>query len=607
VTSVIAINQRVQQAKHMASGRDIRMRDIRMVRAGDVETLYPGMFSEDFPKPIVANVIDSCARDLAETIAPLPALKCSSKTMVTEADRKRAARKDHIGHSYWEASKLGVQMFSAADQFLSYGFLPFYAEVDFARKTPVIRAEDPVGAYYSKDRFGVVRWYAKVWAEPAAALAAKFPELAVQILRPASVWEEADPNRQLQVVRYCDADEWVMYLPDCHNLILSRYDNLTDQCPVQVAERPGLDSEQRGQWDQVAWVQMARARFAMLSLEAAHKAVTAPLVMPKDVSELALGADSVIQTDNPQGVGRVRMELPQSALMFGEKLDDELKIGSRYPEGRMGGVDASVITGRGVQALLGGFDTQINTAQVLLGEAIARVTEFCFELDVKVFGGRKKRIQGTMSGKPYDFEYAPTSDIQDNYRCAVTYGYAAGMAPNQAIVALLQLRGDNLISRRTFRDQLPFDTDPDQEQRDIDLEQTSDAMLQGLFALLQSVGPMALQGGDPMSVIQAGAKFMDLRQRGKDVKTAMIEAFTPPEPTPEEQAAMQAQAEAEAQAQAQVQGAVPGIGPDGLPPDVAPGQAGMAPGGQPDIATLVADLRNGQPSMSAGVSRRRAI
>lgn len=600
------IHQRVKRAQVGAASRDVRMREIRMVRAGDVETLYPGMFSEDFPKPIVANVIDSCARDLAESIAPLPALKCSSKTMVTEADRKRAARKDHIGHSYWATSKLATAMFSAADRFLSYGFLPMYAEIDFKRKTPVIRLEDPIGSYYEKDRHGVVTWYAKVWTERAVDIAAKFPEHAARILQPTTVWEESDPNRLLTVVRYCDAQQWVLYLPDCEHHVLTSYENLTDQCPVQVAERPGLDSEQRGQWDQVSWVQMARARFAMLSLEAAHKAVTAPLVMPKDVSQLALGPDAIIQTDNPQGVGRVRMDLPQSAMMFGEKLDDELKIGSRYPEGRMGGVDASVITGRGVQALLGGFDTQINTAQVLLGEALARVTEFCFELDVKVFGARKKTIQGTMSGKPYDFEYTPATDIGNNFRCEVTYGYAAGMAPSQAIVALLQLRGDNLISRRTFRDQLPFDTDPEQEQRDIDLEQTADAMLQGLFALTQAIGPMAAAGQDPLPVIRATAKFMDLRQRGKDVRTAMIEAFTPPEPTPEEQAAMQAQQQAEAQAQAQG-GLPPGVGPDGLPAGVAPGQAGMAPGGQPDIASLVAGLRNGSPTMDASVSRRRAI
>ena len=220
------IHLRVKRAQLAASGRDVRMREIRLVRSGEVETLYPGMFSEDFPKPIVANVIDSCARDLAESIAPLPALKCSSRTMVTEADRKRAARKDHIGHSYWAQSKLATVMFSAADQFLSYGFLPMYAEVDFSRNTPVIRVENPVGCYYEKTRFGVVTWFAKVWSERASDLAAKFPEHAAAIQKPTSVWDAAGEDRMVTVVRYCDANQWVLYLPDCGFHVISTYPNL---------------------------------------------------------------------------------------------------------------------------------------------------------------------------------------------------------------------------------------------------------------------------------------------------------------------------------------------------------------------------------------------
>jgi hypothetical protein len=499
-------------------------------------------------------------------------------------------------------------MLSAVDQYLSYGFLPGYAEVDFKRKTPVLRLEDPQNCYYEKDRLGNTLWFAKVWVEPAHALAAKFPEYAAQILRPNSIYESADEDAQLEVVRYWDDQNEVLYLPQRECLVLNVAPVLTNGCPVYVAERPGLDDETRGQWDQVAWVQLARARFAMLTLEAAHKAVTAPTVLPRDVVELPVGDDAVIQTDNPAGVGRVRMEIPQSAFAYGEKLDDELKIGSRYPEGRMGGVDASVITGRGVQALLGGFDTQIKTAQIVLGELLEKLTSFCFELDVKVWGKRKKRIQGVMSGKPYDLHYSPADDISDNFATSVTYGYAAGMSPQNAVVMLLQLRGDDLISRRTFRDQLPFDTDPEQEQRDIDLEKTADALLQGLFALVQSVGPMAAQGADPLPVLQAGAKFMDLRAKGKDVKDALVAAFTPPEPTPEQLAAQQAQAEAQAAAAGQpAEGGFEGIAQNGLPTGVAPGQAGRAPGGMPDIQNLVASLRNGSPMMDASVSRRRAI
>jgi hypothetical protein len=53
------------------------MRDVLSVRQGDLSKVYPSMFSEDYPKPLVANFIDVAARDLAEGMAPLPSFNCS--------------------------------------------------------------------------------------------------------------------------------------------------------------------------------------------------------------------------------------------------------------------------------------------------------------------------------------------------------------------------------------------------------------------------------------------------------------------------------------------------------------------------------------------------
>jgi hypothetical protein len=42
----------------------------------------------------------------------------------------------------------------------------------------------------------------------------------------------------------------------------------------------------------------------------------------------------------------------------------------------------------------------------------------------------------------------------------------------------------------------------------------------------------------------------------------------------------------------------------GLPTGTVPGQAGMGPGGAPDLQTLIAGMRNGKPQLDAAVSRR---
>ncbi len=37
--------------------RDQRMRDVLSVRQGDISKVYPAMFSEEYPKPLVANFV----------------------------------------------------------------------------------------------------------------------------------------------------------------------------------------------------------------------------------------------------------------------------------------------------------------------------------------------------------------------------------------------------------------------------------------------------------------------------------------------------------------------------------------------------------------------
>ena len=120
--------------------------------------------------------------------------------------------------------------------------------------------------------------------------------------------------------------------------------------------RSSLDGEARGQFDDVLSVQLARARFAVLQIQAAEKSIQAPIAIPQDVQELALGPDAIMRSANPQGIRRVPLELPPGVFTESSVLERELRLGSRYPEVRSGNVDASVITGRGVQALQAGFD-----------------------------------------------------------------------------------------------------------------------------------------------------------------------------------------------------------------------------------------------------------
>jgi len=113
---------------------------------------------------------------------------------------------------------------------------------------------------------------------------------------------------------------------------------------------------------------------------------------------------------------------------------------------------------------------------------------------------------------------------------------------------------------------------------------------------------MAAQGQDPTSVIQLAVSVIKDLQNGVMVEDAVANAF-----------AAQAKAKAEEAAEAAAQappgaggpGDTSGVGPDGRPQGVAPGQAGMPAGGRPTLDQMVSGLRGdgNMPVQSAEIRR----
>lgn len=610
------IHKKLEMLRRVATTRDQRFRDVHDVRTGSVETIMPGAFPDAWPKPIVANVIDTTARDLAEVIAPLPSINCSSGIMTSQRGKNFASKRTKVANYYVIHSELKTNMMKAADWYITYGMVPFIVEPDFENQVPHIRFDDPTHAYPEFDLWGRILSYTKVWREEAGILAAKFPELARKILG-------ADPNRtsdtKIEVVKYCDKDQYVMYLPERKNQVIMEMDNPFGKVPVVIARRPGFDHETRGSFDDVIWVHLARARMALLGMEATEKTVRAPIALPTDVQKMSFGDDAIIRTNSPEKIRRVGLDVPQSAFQIEQLLQQEVRTGARSPAVRQGESDASVVTGKGVQALMGGFDTQVKSAQTVLGRTLELALMMCFEMDEKFWPNEKKAIRGVVQGTPFEVSYVPAQDIHGNYTVDVTYGFASGLDPSRALVFLLQLRGDQLVSRDFVQRQLPMDLDVAQLQVQIDNEQTTDALKQGMYAMLQSIGIMAEQGQDPAQVLFKAAKVIELREKGKSMAEAIIESFQPPKEKPEE-IPPQGQGGPEEQEQAGAgpggppgpggpggpgQGAPPGIQPSGLPSGVAPGQAGESPGGRPDLQELLAGLSSsGAPNLTAGVRRR---
>ena len=515
---------RVASLKDRTRDRDGRHQDVLLVRQGQISSVYPDFFPEGVEANVVANFVDIVARDLSEVMAPLPAVNCSVVSQVKDRARKAADNRTRIAANYLYNSELQVQMYTGADWYITFGFVPFIIELDTEAKLPRIRVESPVGAYPEFDRYGRCIAFAKRYSMPLAELVSQFPEYTDALLGRDGY--DQDMNARFDIVRYYDQHQSIIYVPDRQNLVISRAKNPIGKMMVVVAKRPTVDGEMRGQFDDVLGIQLLRNRFALLAMEATEKAVQSPLIVPDDVNEFQFGGDGVIRTKNPAGVRRV--ELPVSGSLFNEQavLQNELRTGTRYPESRTGNIDASIITGQGVQALMGGFDTQVKSAQAIFASALKSVISLCFEVDEKIFN-EQKSIRGIDSGSPYAIEYTPSKDIKGDYSADVRYGMLAGLNPAQGLIFMLQALGGKLISKDLAQRELPFGVNVTQEQEKIEVEEMRNALISSLNASAQAIPQLIANGGDPTTIVKKIAEVIRMRQKGTQIEDAINDVFAP--------------------------------------------------------------------------------
>jgi hypothetical protein len=527
--SIEQISARVENLRQRASERDARQQDVLAVRKGHIASVYPDFFPEGVDANVVANFIDIVARDLSEVMAPLPAINCSTASQSSDRARRFADNRTRIATNYFGHSDLQVQMYTGADVYITFGFVPFIIELDEEAGLPRIRIENPVGAYPEFDRYGRCIAFAKRYYMAIGEVAAQFPEYANILL--GKEMYRADMTAQIEIIRYYDSEQSVLYVPERNNLLLSSAKNPLGKMMVVIAKRPSIDSEMRGQFDDVLGIQLLRNRFALLAMEAAEKSVQAPIVLPSDVNELEMGGDAVIRTANPAGVRRVDLNIPPGAFTEQALLQQELRLGTRYPEGRTGNIDASIITGQGVQALMGGFDTQVKSAQAIFASALKDVLTVCFEIDEKFFN-YEKTIRGVDAGSPYAIEYTPSKDIKNDYTADVRYGMLAGLNPAQGLIFMLQALGGKLISKDLAQRELPFGINVTQEQEKIEVEDLRSALMASLQQYTLAIPQMAVQGGDPTDIIRKIAGVIKSRQKGQSLEDAIENIFEPEELPP---------------------------------------------------------------------------
>jgi hypothetical protein len=479
-------------------------------------------------------------------------------------------------------------MYNAADKYCSFGHFAYLVQPDFQSKSPVIRVSKSLTSYFTQDYRDRVVQYAEVMMVPAEELCHLYEELAPAFRS----FAYGRQGQDIEVVEWHDKNVVCVFVPEM-KLILNCTRNILKRPAVRIVGRPNLDNEHRGQFDDVIGVQVARAIIAQYTISAVQQSVEAPIALPDDIQEMDLGPFAAIQSKNPEKIGRVNLNVPPGVFPEQQLLAQEQRIGSRYPEARSGNIDASIVTGQGVQALMGTFDTQIQTFQHLNEPAMEDVLAMCFEMDEILWPNTERSVRVKDAGSPTEITYIPVKDIKGDYSCDVSYGAVAGLDPNRSLIFLLQAISGGMMSRETGRRFLPVDVDHMQESKRMDLEAIRDAELGAIAALSQAIPQMAANGQDPRQVVMQIAEIIKLREKGSSIDEAVTKTFAPKEPKADD-AAQTPDMAALMAAQAGAAGAAP-AGPDVAPPQ-SPGQdllmslAGISPSGGANLQSTVSRM-----------------
>jgi len=510
---------------------------------------------------------------MAESQATMPTLSCGSPTTTNNTARKFHDKRAQIATGYVQRSRLEGSLTDGADRHNTLGYMIYVVDPLFSERAPIIRIVETPTAYYTRDGLGRVVHLAEVYTAPKHELAARFPD-AKQVI-------EKHREKELEVIHWYDKDRQCLILRDS-GVSLVEVPNRISRTPAAVVPRPGITGQARGQFDDVVWVQLARAMVANYTLEAIDQAVHAPVQVPTDVHSLEYGPNQAIQTDGQ--IKRVDIGIQPGLFPEQQSLQMEQMVGSRYPTGRSGSIDANIITGQGVDALNGVFMTQIQTFHRLNKLALEDIVSMCFEMDEALWPEYEKTIQIRDAGSPYEVTYKPSKDIKGDYTVSVSYGAVAGLDPNRALVFLLQGLAAGVISKETVMRHLPVEIDPAAETLQIDLEQMDLALGAAIGAIPQAIPMMVPNGADPVAIVQMFADLRDYRAKGMSLAEAAKKVFVPKE---------------------QPAGSPPG---PGQPPAGTP--AGAAPPEDPASAllqSLTGMTASGRPNMQANVVRQQPI
>jgi hypothetical protein len=479
---------------------------------------------------LVHNVLQEVCVKYQTYLAPLPMIRVPTDNPESTQARAKATLKERVLYGLWAEGDM-------ASVFRDLGwFLPLFGQAyigafpDFDNNVirPILRSPEnafPIPSFDPSGTSGVIF----SWKVRESTLKRDFPNYNAEEANPRKgrFKRGQDPDPEIELMEFCDGTEWRRWGGQQElNGVQHDYGFCMFE-PVKFINVPGEVWGHGAVEQAVSMVEMGNA-LGSLIFEAALQNVYPPMVVvnPTKVGEeIPTGAGAVIAVNEGGSVSY--LSSPNGGLLASSQLLREneriIKQSTGVNDANFGNVDASVITGKGVNALEGaGMGGMIEMVQGSLGGAIVNWNNHALFMLKRQFAEDTIYLQGVRPRsiadmKPQEFNVTVKGkQITGSFRNEVTFSPLIGQ--DAKLVMSLQMIGAGLASKQYGRDQVGI---PDSVAMDEEIfNETIDGAILGAY--VQALTEPTPEGGQAAQE-KAGSYLEGL---------AVVASAAPPAPHP---------------------------------------------------------------------------
>jgi hypothetical protein len=490
-----------------------------------------------------ANMMASGVERLAQKVGVIPTLKMPYGVRDSDAERKRAEKRERIVEGWDRLSRVRMQFPQVGRWLPGYSYTAWVIRPRQDKVTrqlwPHLALRDPFdtwpGFFGAEQQPHEVGFRRNV---PISALEATYPEIPwaayaarrnkgeASVTGFDSTWEGA--NGGVQIIEYLDESGSYVCAPE-FDVVADYIPNICDTGPMfWVASRFSFD-KRISQYHHTIGLVAMMAKMNVLALIASEDSTfrETNIIGDMEGNTYERGRFAINFFEPGTRIEKPTGENNTQLFQQIDRLERQLRIGAAYDQGSDSlAARGGFITGRGQQELRDPIEANIGEYQRIISDAMEELDTRRLEWEEKHEGSKRKRVFYIDGSKQGEETYVPSVDIGGSYRSRRVYGMMATWDDNSKIVAGLQLLQGGIIDTLTMQENL----DGLDDVAKINQRINQDRAKADLFAALEQ---RAAQG-DP----QAAMVLVEILDKPDQTVTILKKFFTPQEPqmSPEEQA-----------------------------------------------------------------------